>query len=64
MHESEEMNNEIKVNIFSNVNITIVASIIIVFIGLIIYDEFTKADVANKVEEFVSNIKISNEKTN
>lgn len=53
-----------KLTSFLMLIITIVASIIIVFIGLIIYDEFTKADVANKVEEFVSNITISNEKTN
>ena len=44
--------------------ITILTITIIVFIGLIVYSEFMKPNIADEVEEFVSNVTISNGKTN
>lgn len=53
-----------KLTSFLMLLITILAITIIVFIGLIVYSEFMKPNIADEVEEFVSNVTISNGKTN
>lgn len=44
--------------------ITVLMLVIAIFIGVIIYSEITNTDIANEVEEFVSNITVFSGKTN